>query len=216
MKILILRTTLTLMVLVAAPAAADFALGGRIGSGGVGIEAMQKFSPHFAARLGLSGLGYSFDFTYDDVEYDTETDFAIGSLLFDWHPGAGGFRLTAGATHYTARFDIHARPDPVTTYQIGNTSYTGAQLGDLNGQIEYRKFAPYVGAGWDFGAGKIRGLGFSVDVGVIYRDKPDDISLTASGNPAGITSALAQETRLIRDDTPTYHLLISAGLYYRF
>jgi hypothetical protein len=203
-------------LLAAVPARADLSLGARFGTSGVGIEATQKFSPHLAARFGLSGLRLNLDYTYDDVDYDTEMSVAVGSALLDWHPGAGIFRITAGASYYNALLDISAQPDPTTLYQIGNNTYTGAQIGTLNGEIEYRKFAPYLGVGWDFQARKKAGLGFNVDVGAVYRGKPDDVSLTASGAPTGISTDLAQEVQNIKDDTPTYHLIVSAGLYYRF
>jgi hypothetical protein len=196
---------------------AEFQFGGRLGTAGIGIEATQRFSPDFAARISLTGLSYSIDLTLDDVDYDVEQSLAIGSLLLDWHPGSGIFRLTAGAAYYNSVFDMTARPAAATSYQIGNSTYTGAEIGALNGEVEYRKFAPYVGMGWDFMAKKKSGLGVTVDVGVIFRGKPDDVTLTASGGTLTVNNTdLAQEARNVEDDTLTFHPVVSAGLYYRF
>ena len=215
MNKLILITATTCVLFSVNTAKAEFQFGGRLGATGIGIEATQRFSPDFAARINLTGLRYNLDLTLDDVDYDVEQSMSIGSLLLDWHPGSGIFRLTAGASYYNSVFDMSASPAATTSYQIGNTSYTGAQIGTLNGEVEYRKLAPYVGFGWDFMAKKKSGLGVTVDVGVIFRGKPDDVTLTATG--ATVTSAnLALETRNVEDDTLTYHPVVSAGLYYRF
>jgi hypothetical protein len=218
MRKLVLITVATGALLGVNTANAEFQFGGRLGFAGIGIEATQRFSPDFAARINLTGLRYNLDdLTLDDVDYDIEQSLAIGSLLLDWHPGSGIFRLTAGAAYYNSIFDMTARPAATTSYQIGNTSYTGAEIGTLNGKVEYRKLTPYVGMGWDFMAKKKSGLGVSVDVGVIFRGEPDDVTLTASGGSATITSAnLALEAQNVKDDSLTYHPVVSAGLYYRF
>ena len=212
-----LSTTATFALLAASTANAEFQFGGRLGTAGLGIEATQRFSPDFEARLGFSGLRYKVDLTYDDVDYKVEQGASIGSLLLDWHPGSGIFRLTAGAAYYNSIFNMTANPAAGTNYQIGNTTYTGAQIGTLNGKIEYRKPAPYVGIGWDFMANKSSGFGVTVDVGVIYRGEPDDVTLTASGGTTTISSAaLMLEEQNVKDDSLTYHPVVSAGLYYRF
>ena len=215
MNKLVLISAATCTLLTVSTAHAEFQFGGRLGLSGIGVEATQRFSPDFAARINLTGLSYNLDLTLDDVDYDVEQSLAIGSLLLDWHPGSGIFRLTAGAAYYNIVFDMTARPYATTSYQIGNTSYTGAEIGTLNGKVEYRKLTPYVGMGWDFMAKKKSGLGVTVDVGVMFRGKPDDVTLTATGVTVSST-ALAQEVQNVEDDTLTYHPVISAGLYYRF
>ena len=44
------------------------------------------------------GLGYSFDFTYDDIDSDAESSVAIGSLLLDVHPLGDMFRIPTGGS----------------------------------------------------------------------------------------------------------------------
>lgn len=195
--------------------AADFSLGARIGLPGVGIEAATKFTDHVGARAGIAGMRYNFDFTYDDVDYDVESSVAIGSLLLDVHPMGGKFRITAGAAYYNGQSDISATPTAGALYQVGNGSYTAAQIGTLNGSIEHKKVAPYLGAGFDFMARKKAGFGITVDAGVYFIGKPSEVTLTATGT--GVTAAdLARERDNIEDDTPSYDIAIGVGLYYRF
>lgn len=195
--------------------AADFSLGGRLGLSGAGVEATAKFSRHIGVRAHLTGLNYSLDLEYDDVEYEVETNLAIGSLLVDVHPAGGMFRLTLGGAAYNGQFNISAVTSPGYLYRIGNGTYNSTQIGTLNGEIEYQKVVPYLGVGWDFGARKKSGFGVSLDLGVFIRGKPDDVTLTASGS--GVTqSDLAVERNSIEDDSEGYHPSIAVGLYYRF
>lgn len=117
-------------------------------------------------RVHLTGLNYSLDLEYDDVEYEVDTKLSIGSLLLDVHPAGGLFRITLGGAAYSGQFGISAAPSPGYLYRIGNRNYTSAEIGTLNGEIEYQKVVPYLGVGWDFGARKKSGFGFTLDLGV--------------------------------------------------
>lgn len=195
--------------------AADFSLGGRVGLSGAGVEASAKFSRHINVRTHITGLSYSLDLEYDDVEYEVDTKLTIGSLLLDVHPAGGLFRITLGGAAYNGQFGISATPSAGYLYRIGNSSYDSTEIGILNGEIEYQKIVPYLGVGWDFGARKKSGLGFTLDLGVFFRGKPDDVTLSASAG--GVTASdLALESRTIEDDTESYHPSVAAGMYYRF
>lgn len=200
---------------ISATAAADFTLGGRVGLSGAGVEASAKFSNHLGVRAHLTGLSYSLDLEYDDVEYEVDTKLSIGSLLLDVHPAGGLFRITLGGAAYNGQFGISAMPSSGYLYRIGNGTYNSTQIGILNGEIEYQKVVPYLGVGWDFGARKKSGFGVSLDLGVFFRGKPDDVSLSASGGGVS-ASDLALESDNIEDDTEGYHPSIAVGLYYRF
>ena len=195
--------------------AADFSLGGRVGLSGAGVEAAAKFSRHIGVRAHLTGLNYSLDLEYDDVEYEVETNLSIGSLLLDVHPAGGLFRMTLGGAAYNGQFGISAVTSPGYLYRIGNGNYTSTQVGTLNGEIEYQKIVPYVGVGWDFGARRKSGFGVALDLGVFFRGKPDDVTLSASGG--GVTASdLALERNSIEDDNESFHPSVAVGLYYRF
>lgn len=214
-KFILVPAAVIALASISTEAAADFTLGGRVGLSGAGVEASAKFSNHIGVRAHLTGLSYSLDLEYDDVEYEVDTKLSIGSLLLDVHPAGGLFRLTLGGAAYNGQFGISAMPSSGYLYRIGNGTYTSTQIGILSGEIEYEKVVPYLGVGWDFGARKKSGFGFSLDLGVFFRGKPDDVSLSASGGGVS-ASDLALESDNIEDDTEGYHPSIAVGLYYRF
>lgn len=201
------------MALAASPAAmADFSLGGRLGTQGIGIDLGYRFNPSFGARLTLSGLSYNYSYEYDDVEYDVKTSLVNSALLFDYRPTQGKFRITGGVGYYGSNLDLRAVPE-FGTYQVGNTNYNAAAVGILRGEVEYRAVAPYVGVGWDFFGREQKGFGLMVDVGLMYIGKPD-VTLTSSGS---VTAAdLQLEAQAIEDDALTVDFLIGVGFAYRF
>jgi len=196
-------------------ASADFSLGGRIGLPGIGVEAGTKFSDYFGMRAGFAGLAYSFDFEYDDIDYDVESTTSLGSLMLDIHPMGGKFRLSAGAAYYNSKLDITATPSATESYQVGNGTYTGAQIGSLVGSVEYKKVTPYVGIGFDFMAQKKSGFGVTFDAGLYYLGKPSKVTLTST-NTVVSQANLDAEKNNIEDDSRSYDIAIGVGVYYRF
>ena len=208
------RFALAPLLLVATPAFADgFGVDVRAGTTGLGVEAVQSLSPYFDLRFGLHGLGYSISYTHEDVDYDVDQSIALPVAFLDWRPLAGKFRLSLGAAYYNNVLKLEATPDPFTHYTIGNNSYTGLQIGALNGKASYHTGAPYAGLGWDFLFGHKQGVGLTVDVGAFYRDRAD-VTLTSTGSVAA--ADLAAEARSIRDDIAKYHWLVNVGAAFRF
>jgi len=214
MRRLIVGVVAVAAVVGSSTASADITLGGRIGLPGVGIEASTKFSDYVGMRAGFGGLAYSFDFTYDDIDYDVEYRTSLGSLLLDMHPMGGKFRITAGGALYNAKASITATPSPSTFYEIGNSSYLGSAIGSLRGTVEYKKTVPYVGIGFDFMAQKKSGFGVTFDAGVYYLGKPTKVSLTSTGTVSPTDLSIEQNN--IEDDASSYDIALGVGLYYRF
>jgi len=200
----------------AAAQAEGFTVGGRVGTLGVGIEIRQPLSPSFGVRAGINGLAYALDFTYDDVDYDVQSSLAVPQLLLDWRPMQGKFRITAGAAYYNEVGNLEAVPSPCCLYQIGNTYYTAAQIGVLKGKSSFHTPAPYLGVGWDILPRRTgnRGFGFDIDVGALYRNRPDVWLNASGGGVSGIDLLIEREN--IRGDTLTFHLVVSVGLSYHF
>lgn len=210
----ILPKTLVLLLAGAAPVyAGDFGADVRVGTTGLGLEAVQRLSPNFDLRFGMHGLGYSVSYTHKSVDYDLDQSFAMPVAFLDWRPMAGKFRMSLGAAYYNNVTKLKATPDPTTSYSIGNGTYTGTQIGTLNGKVEYHTGAPYVGAGWDFLFGAKQRIGLTVDVGAFYRNRAD-VTLTSTGT---VTAAdLTAEADSLRGDLSKYHVLINVGGAFRF
>ena len=127
------------------------AVSGKYGSIGPGVDLTYGWSRDLHARLSL---------TYDPDEERTEKDAirAAGSLLLDWHPGGGAFRLSGGLAL------VHT--------EIAGSSSTGSTSGS-NG------LTSYFGVGWGNPLRRGSRWSFLVDVGAFgggglsYSTAPD-------------------------------------------
>jgi hypothetical protein len=210
------KTLAAILLALTAPAAlaAGFGLDLRLGTTGLGVEAVQKLTPNFDLRFGMHGLGYSISYTYEDVDYDVDQSIAMPVVFLDWRPMAGKFRMSLGAAYYNNVLNLEATPDSTTLYSIGNGSYLGSDIGVLSGKATYHTGAPYAGVGWDFLFGQKQGFGLTVDVGALYRERAD-VTLNSS-NVVVSDADLAAEARSIRGDMAKYHLLVNVGAAIRF
>jgi len=205
---------LSVLALPVLPAHAEgFGVDVRGGTTGLAVEGVQKLSPNFDFRFGVHGFKYSIKYEYDNVDYDVDQSIALPVVFLDWRPLAGKFRLTAGAAYYNNVAKLNATPDPTTSYTIGNGSYTGSQIGTLSGKANYHTGAPYLGAGWDFFFGDKQNIGFTIDAGAFYRNRPD-VTLTSTGTVSA--ADLAAEAENIRGDLPKIHPLFNVGAAFRF
>jgi hypothetical protein len=199
-------------LLAASPVHAEnFGIGINIGNLGFGVEARQPLSPSFDLRFGIAGIAYKTDFEYDDVDYDITQTTAVPEVKLDWRPMQGTFRLTLGLAFYNQVSELELTPTS-GTYDIGNTNYTAAQVGTLNGKVSHHVGAPYFGVGWDF-LPQGKNLGFTIDVGAYYRNEPE-VSLTSTGTVTA--NDLAIEAQNIKDDTLTFVPTVKLGMLFRF
>jgi ABC-type sugar transport system substrate-binding protein len=60
-----------------------------------------------------------------------------------------------------------------------------------------------------------QGIVVTIDIGVFFRGKPDDVTLTASGGGV-LGTDLTLEANNIDDDAERYHPSVAVGFYYRF
>lgn len=214
----VLFVSLAAAALAAAPAHAEFDIGIGLGSNGFGIEARQTLSPSFDLRVGFTGIAYSLDYEYDDVDYEVDQSLAIPAVMLDWRPMQGMFRMTVGAAYYNdvQRLKATPEPNPFGYYNIGYGYYNFSDIGVLNGKVSWHTGAPYLGVGWDFRRSR-RGIGFSLDVGGYYRGKPE-VSLFATnpGNDPALAADVAREARDIEDDAWSFVPTVQLGMTFRF
>jgi len=198
--------------------ASGFALGARVGTGGYGLEATQSLSPNVNARLGFNTYNYTYSTTESDIDYDAELKLQTTSLLLDWHPFSGVFRLSGGLIHNQNKLDLTGTPTGTTT--VGNGSYTPAEIGILTGNVGFKENVPYVGIGWGNAAAQDKHFGFNFDIGVIIQGSPS-VQLSSNGtlaNDAAFQAELQQEQQDLEADLQDlkYYPVISLGISYRF
>jgi hypothetical protein len=161
---------------------AEVGMGLRVGTHGYGADLDIGIVEKLNLRIGYNLLNYSHTIDDTDVVYDGELDMKNASLLLDWHPFASGFRLSFGAVGPGLTVDVVGKPTG-GTYQIGDSTYTAAQIGTLNGQLKSaNSVAPYVGIGWGNAVDKNHRVTFLFDLGVAYIGK-SDVSLSATCGP---------------------------------
>lgn len=204
----------------ASPASiADTSIGLRAGTLGGGIELAHAFTETLGVRVGANGLSYSTTDTYKSIDYDAKLQLATGQLLFDWFAFSNNFRLSAGAMYNGNKLTLDGKPSPGGTFTINGQTFNSTEIGSLNGKVDFRKVAPYLGLGYGRPMGK--GLLLTADVGVLFQGSPRSTltaTCAATVNCAQIQSDVAAEQAKL-DDTMRkyqYYPVLSIGLAYVF
>jgi opacity protein-like surface antigen len=187
------------------------------GSLGIGPELGYRVSDRFGVRAGASFLNVNRDFDSDDVSYSGKLKLQNYGLMLDLYPMGGHFRISAGAR--INKNKARAIASPTVPTDIGNHTYTAAQIGTLNGAADVKDLAPALTLGW---AGSNRsGLFFGADAGALFQGKARLRRFTASGTAAG-TAAFQADLELerldLQDDIDKFKVypILQLSLGYRF
>ncbi|MFV2058012.1 MAG: hypothetical protein ACC707_16220, partial [Thiohalomonadales bacterium] len=152
---------------------------------GLGVELTQSIYPKVNLRAGINAYSVDSDVTQGGNDYKQTIDLQSISALVDWHPFAGGFRITGGLLLNGTEVKLFS--DSQQTFTIGNETYTSDNM-QLSGLVSFRPVAPYLGIGW---GSSPHGSGWSVtaELGVIYVGE-SDVKLDATGTATAEGSAL--------------------------
>jgi outer membrane protein W len=227
-KMIIAAITLALVSTTAAAEAptsnlmSGFGVSAKAGTAGLGIDLTKAINDNFKVRAGYSSYEYDTTHTEENVDYDATLRLGGVSLLADYHPWAGGFRVTAGG--YTPKHRLNGTAKYIgstSTVTINGTTYSSNDLANLTLDAKWNGFRPYLGLGYD-GFNKTKaGLFFTADVGVIFSGSPT-VSLTANCVNAALcaqaTADLTAETAKLRGDIDgaKYLPVVQFGIGYRF
>ena len=191
-----------------------FAVAGKLSTLGVGAEVTTRITSNINLRFGANAFSYDYSDKESDIEYDFDLDLLSGSVLLDWYPFHGGFRLSGGVLVNQNELDMEAKP--TLSYTIGSKTYTSDEVGTLEGSMDFKAVAPYAGIGWGNAVGKNKKLGFLFDLGVVFQGSPD-VELVANGllTPDPTFQAdLAREEQDLKDelDKYKYYPLVAFGI----
>lgn len=203
--------------------AADLGLSVSAGTTGLGAHVIVPLQKQLDARVGASILNYSYDGSTSSVDYDFKLKLKTIDALLDWYPSTGGFRVTGGIVYNGNKITANGRPSASGSYTLNGNTYTAANAGSLNGQIDFRNFAPYLGIGWGNAAADKGGFGFNADLGVLFQGAPRT-SLVNNGctAPAPICAQLATdvaaENQRLNDEVKDFkaYPVLRVGVNYRF
>lgn len=222
-----MRSILTLAAAAAAltlPGAAmaqssPLAIGGNVGTPGVGVSAQVLAADGLVIRGDLDWMKWGYDRDYSGVDYDGTFRSLTGGLFADWHPGGGALFVSGGAYIGKRKLDLDA--SPLNGVDIGGQVYSPAQIGRIEGEAKLSKVQPFAGLGFDNTWVGDRTWGARALVGVAFSKKPS-VNLTASGgtlsNEAGFLSRLQTEENNIREDAKNvrYFPVLQFGITRRF
>lgn len=209
----------------ASAAQAQVGFSATLGTTGAGLHVSVPLAPQLDARFGVNGLNYSHDGNTSDVDYDLKLKMRTVDALLDYYPMSTGFRVTGGIVYNGNKIDAEGRPGPGGTYTLNGRTYPAATVGSLNGQIDFRNIAPYLGIGWGNATSRTqeKGWGFTADLGVLFQGSPRT-SLTNSGCAAPVlvcsqfAADVALENRSLQDEADNYKAfpVLRLGVNYRF
>ena len=149
----------------AAPASAQSVYAG-IGTTGFTLGYAHTYSAALGARAEVSMTpSLSRTYTQDGIDYGGDIRNRRAAALFDWHPMAGVFRLTAGLSAGSTSGDFYGAPSTGGTITIGSSTVTYGPADRYDVKAEFPSAMPYVGLG--FGHTPASGWGFHADVGLL-------------------------------------------------
>ena len=176
-KIFILAVTLSLSPL-AANAGDSGAFYGQVGTNGPGLGYAASVNNDWAVRGQFNAYKMSFSGDVGDFgdSANLTADIKLQSILLlaDWYPTASGLRLSGGGV---------VNSNKVT---LAGTGQVAGKVATVKGELKMSdSLSPYLGVGYANRPKEAKGLGFNVDLGVMFQTPK--ASLTAIGS--GITQA---------------------------
>lgn len=194
---------------------AQFGIGVRASTLGIGAEVSYRPSDRFGVRGGFNYFQLTKDSDVQGIAYEVTPHLENGTAIVDFFPLGGSFHVSAGVLFNHNEGRLVARLTEDVT--IGNDTYTPSQVGSLAGVVDFKKTAPYAGIGFS-GQGRVS---FLFDLGVGFTGTPR-ANLTGTTNLVGQqktefdANVLSEQTQLRADIADKsylkYHPVLSLGL----
>jgi hypothetical protein len=218
-------TTVALIagMLLAASAQAEVGVTADIGTTGFGVRLSTPVQENLNARIGLNYLRYSYSQNTRDVDYDFKLKVQMFEALLDWFPMQSQFRVSAGLVYNGNQIESKGKPNNTGSYTLSGNTYNASNAGQIDGETDFRKVAPYLGIGWGNAMAKDKGWHFSSDLGVLFQGSPNT-TLTNSGctfpdaQCAQLKNDVAAENARLREETNSFRFypVVRAGVSYKF
>jgi hypothetical protein len=195
----------------------DVTVGPSLSTLGIGADVGVRFNDYIGLRVGGNYLSFDVDVNTTDVNYNA--DFTLASIggTIDVYPFTRVLRLSAGFRYNGNSFDFSAVPNGSVT--LGGTTFPAAAAGQVTGEIDFNKFAPYLGVGLEGRFFNDRFI-LGTEAGVLFQGRPR-VDLRGDGPLAGdptFEAALQREEDALRDDLAffRYYPVVAIYAMYRF
>jgi hypothetical protein len=201
---------------------ADFGVGMKAGTLGLGIEGRWSPLPWLDIRAGMNRFDFENSGTQANVDYDgvlaMDNYFLTGNFRFPLSP----FRVTAGAYSNGNELQLVSQDTSGEDFTIGGIPFSPDDVGTLHSNTSFEEIAPYFGVGYDFELfGKV---GLNLDFGVLWQGEPT-VTLDATGLDTAppdvqriLELALEAERRALEDEISDYKAwpVVSLSFVYNF
>lgn len=219
----LLITSLLSFVFIGNACAIDMGVSADIGTTGFGAHLTVPVQESLNARFGFNTLNYNYSGSTSDTDYDFKLKLKTFDALLDYYPTSSTFRLTGGLVYNGNKVTAVAKPTAGQFYEFEGNQYDATQAGQINGNIDFKKVAPYLGIGFGNAVAKDSGWGFSGDLGVIFSGSAKS-SLTNSGcnlttlQCTSLNNDLQAENVRLQDelDNLRYYPVARIGISYKF
>ncbi|MDH3700317.1 MAG: hypothetical protein OEU46_03300 [Alphaproteobacteria bacterium] len=190
----------------------DITVGPTFSTLGIGADVGVRLNDYIGLRVGGNYLSFDFDVNTTDLNYTADLTLAsIGGTL-DIYPFKRVLRLSAGFRYNGNSIDFTATPNGSVT--IGGTTFAAADAGNVSGELDFNKFAPYLGVGLE---GRFFDDKFilGTEAGVLFQGRPR-FDLRGDGALAGdptFEASLRQEEAAVEDDLSFFRYYPVVAIY---
>ena len=179
----------------------------QLSTNGLGIGYAASVAPNWAVRGQYNTLPKQ-KFSGDVGDFGAgssltvEVDWNSAQIVGDWYPLGDGFRVTGGAVFNNNKITVNG------TGTVGTTA--GATV---NAEVKMSDgLTPYLGIGYGTKPKMDKGLGFNMDLGIMFQNPKAKLTSNAA------TAETAAEERQMQDavDKLKYFPVLSFGISYSF
>ena len=185
--------------------------GVHVSSIGAGITVEKPLLYDFSARIVTGSGSYSAPISYEKTSYTATTKFNNVSLIADFRPYGGRYRLSGGVLFGSDRINSVAQPVG-DTIRVGSGTYAAGDTGTVSTRLAFDHPSLYAGVGT--GTGLVRGLALTFDGGVLLRNGTSSASATG---PLASDPAFRANLAQLRGELRT-HIIVpvaSVGVVFR-
>jgi hypothetical protein len=178
---------------------------------GDGITLEKPLLYDFSVRVNTGAMSVSQQLSYDNTPYTSTAHYNNYSVIGDYRPYAGRYRISAGLVFGNDRVDNVAREESAQI-RVGNGIYSSAGAGTVLARVSFNRPSIYAGVGT--GTGLIKGLALTFDGGVLVRN---GTATTSATGPLANDPAFRADLQRLRGELRTHVVVpvISVGLVYR-
>lgn len=212
-------------LLLAAGAQAQVAVTADLGTTGPGAHLVVPLESNLNGRFGLNYFKHNFQKTANSVDYDIHAKLQTFDVLFDWYlRDNSSFHLTAGVVYNGNQFDAKGKPNGAGKYVINGMTYTAADVGTLDGGVDYRKAAPYLGIGWGNALTANQKWNFTGELGGFYQGHGNSRLVSLGCTASNLicktlaTDVAAEQLKFADqvNDLPRVYPVLRVAVAYRF